>query len=474
MSIEDKLYKYLSFYKRMPDWAKKILASPFKVFPRQKLLGKYYKLFYEEAKMLEFASKEHIEEYHFLKLKSLLEHSYSTVPFYRDTWGEYGIEINKIKSLDDFYNSIPFVVRDMVQDAPDRFLSSLYKPTQRLKMNSGGSTGIPLTLYYLKGFSRAAEWAHMHLQWSRAGYKVGKPMATLRGDYIGKERIYSYDPWRNNLILSSFNLNERNADIYIELLSQYKIEFINAYPASLFNLIQLSKYEENFVPSLKVIFLGSENIFEWQLQNFKDFFKIDKIFYWYGHGELCALGGGCEISSDYHFLPSYSHVEFISNDQTIDNYVNAVIQEIVGTSFINPLMPLIRYKTQDYGIIAKDECKCNRKHRRLSKVIGREQEIAVGFKGEKITLTALIFGRHADYFNHIVKMQIINTEPGKLIVKVIPKKSFSNEHIQEIENSLSRKEGMPFQTKVNVVDKIDGTKRGKHRFLIRKFSLEER
>jgi len=470
MSIEDKLYNFLSFYKEMPDWAKKILSSPFKVFHRNKLLGKNYKLFYEEAKMLEYATKEQIEEYQFLKLKSLLQHAYNTVPFYRDTWNEHGIDINKIQSLDDFYNSIPLVTRDMVQDAPERFVSSIYKPAQGLLMNSGGSTGIPLTLYYLKGYSRAAEWAHMHLQWSRVGYKIGRPMATLRGEYIGKERIYSYDPWRNTLILSSFNLNENNANVYLDLLNQYKIEFINAYPASLFNLINLLKNKEKIIPSLKVILLGSENIFAWQLKQFKEFFKIGKIFYWYGHGELCALGGGCEISSNYHFLPSYSYVEFISESENGRDASDMC--EIIGTSFINPLMPLIRYRTQDYGIVTANLCKCGRKHKQLSQVTGREQEIAVGLNSEKITLTALIFGRHADYFNHIIKMQIINTDPGKLVVKVIPKESFSDEHIAEIEDTLSRKQGMPFQTEAHVVSEIDGTKRGKHRFLIREFPLE--
>jgi len=472
VSIEDSLYKFLSFYKEMPDWAKRLLASPFKIFPRTKLLGKKYNLFYEEARMLEFATEERIEEYQFLKLQSLLKHAFDTVPFYQETWKEREVDIAKITSFQDFHNMIPFVTREMVQNTPARFLSGAYKLSQGLPMNSGGSTGIPLTLYYLKGHSRAAEWAHMYLQWSRIGYRVDSPVATLRGDYIGKDRLYSYDPWRNILILSSFNLNKANADIYLNLLNQYKIEYINAYPASLYNLIQLSKIKEKFIPSLKGILLGSENIFEWQLQKFKGFFNIDRVFYWYGHGEQCALGGGCETSSNYHFFPSYSYVEFIDDKGEQDGDALAA-SEIIGTSFVNPLMPLIRYRTQDYGIVAENLCNCGRKHKQLSQVIGREQEIAVGLNGEKITLTALIFGRHADYFNHIIKMQIINVEPGKLIVKILPKDSFSNAHTGEIEDTLSQKQGMPFQTKAHIVDEIDGTKRGKHRFLIREFPLED-
>ena len=469
MSIEDKLYKFLSFYKEMPDWSKRLITTPFKILPRKYYLGNIYKVFYEEAKMLEYASEKRIEEYQWLKTKKLLKNAYETVPYYKETWQKHGINLNQIQSFEDFSKIIPFVTRDMVQKSPEKFLSDLYSKKDYLKMNSGGSTGIPLTLYYLKSYSRAAEWAHMHLQWNRVGFKIGKRIATLRGDYIGKNRIYSFDPWRNTLILSSFNLNKNSADDYIDLLDKYKIEFINAYPSSLFNLIQLSSFNRRPVSSLKAILLGSENIIEWQLEKFKEYFETDKLFYWYGHVELCALGGGCELSSNYHFMPSYSYVEFIPTSKIDSKNEDDKTIEIVGTSFINPLMPLIRYRTQDFGIESKQKCPCGRNHKLLKKVIGREQEIAVGLNGERITLTALIFGRHADYFNHIIKMQVINNAPGKLIVKIVPKVSFSDSHADEIVNTLSRKEGMPFETKVEIVDKIETTKRGKHRFFIRTF-----
>lgn len=470
MSIEDNLYKYLAYYKKMPDWSKKLLAGPVGIIPRNLLLGENYKKFFEEAMMLEFAPKEKIEEYQFLKIKNLLTHCYDTVPFYRDTWRQHGIKVKTIQSFSDFNNTIPQLTRETVQEHPDKFMSALYPRSKILQVNTGGSTGIPLKLYYLKNVSRAAEWAHMHVQWSRVGYKIGMRIATLRGDYIGKNRVYSYDPWRNTLILSSFLLTEKNADYYLELLERYKIKFINAYPSSLYNLIQLSSHRKKEISSLKCILLGSENIFDWQVDRFADFFNINKIYHWYGHGEQCALGGGCEVSSAYHFFPSYGYTEFIYKNGNVDKNNNTLC-EITGSSFVNPLMPLIRYKTQDYCVVANNECECGRNHKRVSRVIGREQEIAVGFKGEKITLTALIFGRHAAYFNHILKMQIINSAPGKLTVNVIPKMTFSDAHAREIEESLSLKQGMPFETSVKIVREIEMTKRGKHRILLRKFPL---
>ena len=466
-SLEDNFYKLLSTYKRVPDWGKSIIAAPFKIFPRTVYLGNQYKIYYETIKKLEFASKKEIEEYQWLKLKELLNNCYNTVPFYKEKWNEYGVNIDKIKDFNDFKENIPLLTKKEIQGNPEAFISKVFNKKDILIANTGGSTGKPLKLFYLKGSSRAAEWAHMHMLWSRIGYNPKSRLARLRGDYIGRNRIHSFDPWRNMLLLSSFNIKNETAGKYLALIKKYKIEFINAYPSSLYNLIQVSGVPHVNIPTLKAVFLGSENVLDYQVNKIKDFFNVDKVFFWYGHAELCNLGGNCEYSNDYHFFPSYGYTEFLKtnsiNDTTIENVV-----EIVGTSFINPLMPLIRYKTEDYGIENKEKCTCGRNHLLLSKVIGREQEIAIGFNNSKITLTALVFGRHHNYLNHIINMQIINTSPGELLVKVIIKNSFTNQHKNEIINSLSETEGMPFNTKVEIVETLSTTN-GKHRFLIREF-----
>lgn len=466
MSLEDKLYRLLPSYKKLPDWLKRLITLPFRLLPRRYYLGRNYLFFSKIARDLEFVSGDMIREYQFIKLKGLLEHSFNTVPYYKKKWREYGIDPGKIQSLDDFSRLIPFVTRDEVQQNPEDFVANSFRTRELLRGNSGGTSGVPLALYYLKGYSRAAEWAHMNLQWGRVGFKVGKRMARLRGDYIGKNRLYTFDPWRNYLILNSFKVNRLNADFFLDLLNKYKVEFINAYPSSLFHLTQLSKADRMAVPSLKVILLGSENMFDWQLQKIRDFFEVERIYYWYGHGELCALAGGCEVSDEYHFFPSYGFVEF-APAHSVKNQDGCV--EIVGTSLINPAMPLIRYKTQDLGLPVSEDCSCGRKHQRVRKIIGREQEMAVGFNGEKISLTSLIFGRHKGYFNHILKMQIINDKPGKLTVKVIPKESFNDSHKKEIVDTLSTVEGMPFDAAIELVDRMETTDRGKHRFFIRRF-----
>lgn len=469
-SVEDNLYFLLKSYKKLPDFIKAGIVLPFKFLPRKYYLGKKYREFYSEAKMLEFASDEFIEDYQWTRIKNLLRHAYESVPYYKKTWDDAGIDINKIKNFEDFKSEIPFVTKGDVQKNPNDFISSKFSKSSYLKSNTGGSTGKPLKLVQLKGYSRAAEWAHMHLQWGRVGFQPSDRLARIRGDFIGKNRLYSFDPWRNMLILSSFEINNNTAEKILTLLKKKKVKYINAYPSSIYNLIQSSGLSKIELPALKGIFLGSENMLEFQISRIELFFGV-RVFYWYGNGELTALGGMCEVSNNYHFFPSYGYTEFIK-DNSIGKPEDDETVEIVGTSFINPLMPLIRYRTEDYGFENKNKCVCGRNHKLLSNIIGREQEIAVGLNNERISLTALVFGRHNEYFDKVVKMQILNTSPGNLIVRIIPKNNFSPKDQREIEKTLSMQEGMPFITKIEIVRNIPTTSRGKHRFLIRDFELK--
>ena len=132
-------------------------------------------------------------------------------------------------------------------------------------------------------------------------------------------------------------------------------------------------------------------------------------------------------------------------------------------------MPLIRYKTNDMGLQSNSKCKCGRNHKILDTILGRKQEMAIGFNGEKVTLTALIFGRHTKFLHHIYKMQVINTSPGELNIKIIAKNTFNFTHEKKIIKTLSKEQGMPFNCNVERVNEIPTTKNGKHKFLIKSF-----
>jgi phenylacetate-CoA ligase len=469
MSIEDLVYKHIGRYKQLPDGVKAALTLPFRALPRSLYLGRTYRETLALALRMEHLSAADVQDYQWQEMRHLLDHCYRTVPHYGRTWRECGFAPQDIRSFDEFRAKVPFVTRDMVQANPADFVSTAYPRSRRLPMNTGGSTGKPLLLYYLKGHTRAAEWGHMHAQWRRFGHRPGSVMANLRGEFLGRNRAASYDPWRKILMLSSFALTAETADAYLDLIRRHRVEFINGYPSSLHLLTQLSQRTSVELPSLRGIILASENILDWQVADIEGFFGKKDVIWHYGHGEVAALGGTCETSRRYHFMPSYGYVEW---GPGLAEHANSV--EIVATSFINPLMPLVRYRTQDYGILDSERCPCGRNHVQLARVIGRAQELAIGDDNRAISLTALVFGRHARYFNHVRQLQIVNTAPGRLIVRVVAGAEFTAADEREIVVMLSHAQGMPFETTVERVEHVELTKGGKQRFLIREFPWPQR
>lgn len=468
MALEDLAYRYVGAYKRLPDGVKNALTLPFRVLPRSVYLGAAYRQTMRQALRLEMASADEVADYQWRELSKLLRHCEATVPHYSRAWRELGLQAGDIKSLEDFSRSVPHVTRDMVQADPLSFVSSAYPASRRLSMNTGGSTGRPLQLWYLKGHTRGAEWGHMHAYWSRFGFKPGAVTANLRGEFTGADRPWSWDPWRRLLMLSSFALSADNADGYLDQMARHGVAFLNGYPSSLHLLTQLSSRRSAGVPSLKGIILASENVLDWQVEAIAKFFGTENVFWHYGHGEVVALGAACPGERRYHFMPTYGYVEW---GPGLPDQAESV--EIVGTTFVNPMMPLVRYRTQDYGLPGEGPCPCGRSHADLRRVIGRRQELAIGDGNRAITLTALIFGRHAHYFHHIHQMQIVNTAPGRLVVRVVPNEHFTAEDEQEIVAMLSHEQGMPFTTTVEKVERVATTARGKQPFLVREFAWQE-
>ena len=146
---------------------------------------------------------------------------------------------------------------------------------------------------------------------------------------------------------------------------------------------------------------------------------------------------------------------------------------IISTAFNNFVMPLIRYKTNDLAEYSDYKCTCNRNYPSIAKILGRDHEYIFGSKGNTISLTALIFGQHFKAFANIRQMQIIQNEPGKIIVNIVREEGFSKNDICEIAEKISNTSANTISPDIQVVNHIPVTKNGKHKFLIQNISKRD-
>jgi phenylacetate-CoA ligase len=470
--MEDKIYKYLSLYNKSPHFLHYLLGSIYRKIP---LSLRYGKVFCDYQKLLSESkhwNNKKIAEYQWSKIINILQHAYQNVPYYHLLFKERNIRLEDIQSFEDF-KKIPFLTKEIIRNNLNSLTARNFNKSKFLYVNTGGSSGVPLGLYYQKGTTRSKELAFLLEIWEQAGYKFGDKIAVLRGNVVyslKKNKFWQYDPIKNRMILSSFHMIEENLSKYLNQIRKFKPKFLHVYPSSL--SILSSYIKENKIrnlPNIKAIFSSSESLFEWQAELFKNVFNC-KIIDLYGSAEAVIFAANCPFKNNYHIFPEYGYTELIDNEGH-DLAEEDSIGELVGTSFDNYVMPLIRYRTDDYAIRCGDiECSCGKNYMSFKKIIGRKQEFFIDKTGSIITFTCSddalwkIKGKISAY-------QYIQYNPGKVILHLEQKTVLNKTDLDAV-----RKDFLSFyprfDVEIKLVKNIDRTKTGKFQYLVQKIPLK--
>lgn len=460
--------------KNSPTLIYKPIKYLYDKIPIQYKYSKRFKKIYSETYTFlrdsQWWTKEQLECYQFQQFKQILRHSYSSVPYYRKTFDQYGIDVEKISNFGDA-KKIPFLTKEIIQNNINDLISIKYKKDKLSYMTTGGSTGIPMGFYIDADFELARENAFIDILYNRVNYRNGEKTFVLRGNLvetvnISNKKFIKENKNMNEIIASSYHLNERNMCYYIEELLKYKPVCIKAYPSSLYLLsLYIKENDIEGLDNIKKIILASENIYENQRELFNEVFKRAKIFSFYGHTEHACLAGECETSQYYHLQSEYGYTELIGERGEEANR-EGEIGEIVATSFNNYAMPLIRYRTSDLAINSNKICTCGRNYKLIKGIHGRIQEQIITEDGTKIALTSIIHSQHMDALGKVKEYQLIQNEKGKVEIKIVRSDKFRISDSEQIINKMESAADHKLKVNVEFVDHIDKTIRGKHKLLI--------
>src|SRR6185503_9269459 len=385
MSLEDRLYPLLSAYHALPRGVQSGLGLAYRCLPESWRWGSRYREFKRLTEDPEGWSWDELRAYQLKQLRMVLHHAANHSPFYQKSFARAGFRPEDLRAVEHLQNCPMVEKKNLIEDI-DEMVSREIKRSKRLYVTTGGSTGMPVGFYLQKGVSRPKEQAFLEAMWARAGYFEGARLAVIRGQVISekaKGKIASYDATRNWLLLSSYHLTAERLPAYLKALENFKPELLHAYPSA---ALQLAEYLETFGHTwrtpVRAVLCGSERLTIPQKRLLERVFKC-RIYRWYGHAERVVLAGEGADSELFYFYPHYGLVEFGPPDQE-------GLREVIGTSFHNLAMPLIRYRTGDYVRLAEPSDPSNLEYPwpAVVEIAGREQEFLVGTGGRRISLTA--------------------------------------------------------------------------------------
>ena len=295
---------------------------------------------------------------------------------------------------------------------------------------TSGTSGTPLQVFRsLESVLWENAIVERHFRWS--GYRPGMRRAFLRGDLVVPiERTtppyWFLNRYNNQLVVSSRHLREECVGDIIEKLVEFAPFMMEAYPSTAYELALLLE-QRNATLKIPYVYTGSEPLYPHQRQLIEARLAT-RVMDHYGMAERIAYATECEHGG-LHVNSDYSYVEIVDDDGRPTEGEGY----LVGTTFNNALMPLVRYRMSDRTRWRREACPCGRTYPLIEPVTGKYEDTLFGSRGQRISPSVVTFAFKS--LRGIKYSQVAQTGEGTWEIRVVPEESFNEaERNRLIEN----------------------------------------
>ena len=338
------------------------------------------------------------------RLIHTVQRVYYNVPFYRDRMQQSGLQPEDIQSLDDL-KKLPFTTK---QDLRDNYPYGMFAVplSEIVRIHaSSGTTGKPTVVGYTRQDIQV--WSELMARALTSGgtqkdsviqiaYGYGLFTGGL-GFHYGAERIGA----------SVIPISGGNTKRQIMLMEDFGTTVLACTPSYALHIAETMKEmgikRENL--KLKYGIFGAEPWTEAMRREIEEKLGITAIDI-YGLSEVIGPGVASECQSrsglhifEDHFLPE------IIDPKTGKTLPPGSTGELVFTTLTKEGLPVIRYRTRDITSLDYEPCACGRTHVRMSKVIGRTDDMLI-IRGVNVFPSQI----------ETILMEIGETEPHYLLV----------------------------------------------------------
>jgi phenylacetate-CoA ligase len=332
------------------------------------------------------------------KLRSLVEHAYRTVPFYRERFDAAGLRPEDIREPADL-RRLPLTRRADLQNAGDAALSNAFSRDSLVAYRSTGSTGRPLTVFADAGFRRARE-AFFLRALAAAGYRPGHKLLLVSQDRPRAARRLLR--WHYASILDA-------PDQLLSTFERVRPDILYGCTTPLRQLAERVRAHGVGIPRPRSVISVAESLDSVTRRQFQETFQAE-VFDFYGMTEAGIIGFECRAHAGYHVADDAMLVEVEAAEP--DEPARLVI-----TNLVLRAMPLIRFDTGDLAVPGPARpCKCGRTLARLERIEGRSADCIRLTDGRVLSpyhLTCAIEGVVG-----VGRYQVIQSSPERFTVRV--------------------------------------------------------
>lgn len=419
----------------------------------------------KELKRTESYSRQQLGDLQWKRLKSLVEHAYKHVPFYRKRFDEAGLTPQAFSQPSDL-ERIPPLTTEELATCFDELKASQSSPRFD-KVGTSGSTGHPRVV--LRGrLSTAYSRAAMYRGHAWFGVDVGEREARLWGRPLRAETMRNElirDRLMNRRRLSAYSLDDTQMEHFLTIIKGFEPTYLMGYPTLLyeFSLFLRRREIDGSQFGLKMVKVTSETLFDHHRETMHETFHCPVVNE-YGCTEAGIMGFECPHGG-LHVPMECVFVE-IQNREDVEGLDGG--GSVLVTDLFSYTMPIIRYDVGDIAMWGEKACDCGRHTPILDSVKGRTSDFIETPDGTRINTIFLgyMFTGLRKRGCEVRCFQAVRKSARDIVLQVVRGERFDEPEFLQAFESLSRVFGSSVDVRYSYVTDIRRSGSGKFRYFV--------
>lgn len=370
--------------------------------------------YFKELQKRDKLSLEELKQLQFEKLKALIIHSYSHIPYYTKVFKTINLHPFDIKNIEDFSKIPELTKQDLIAHQPEMIWPKL-RTEDMCYSATGGTTGEPIKVYKSIDDSEYG-FALRYRSNAWCGWDISQKSVWFVSDLSRIKGTLEQSPWRKNLgtfIRRKLILDTRDCKAYamkdwVEKIKKYKPKHAYGYCTL---ITEFARYvvENNIkISGIKSVYTTAEPLNEREL--ISQAFNAP-VYDQYGSSEVPCIAHECKnLNMHLNIDEIYTELIDIPNSNGL--------KRIVCTPLYLYSLPLLRYDLGDVVMPSDKVCSCGLPYPVIELKIGRISDNLLS-PGGALVATSSIGLCIAEVTDNVKQFQIIQENINDYVFRLV-------------------------------------------------------
>ncbi|MBT8039227.1 MAG: hypothetical protein KJN78_03200 [Gammaproteobacteria bacterium] len=355
------------------------------------------------------------------RARSMVDHAWRTVPFYRRAMQERGLEPRHFHGVSDL-GLLPVVHGRDLADRPEHFLSSAYTPDNTLELLTSGSTGHSKRIHWDKAAvfqAHAAGLRHREVlagfTGQRSGYRL--LMVNSAGSTNSDVReFHQRHSWVPTVVdPQTVYVSPREPfEQAVQAINAHRPEVVRGFGAYLGAIYRWAWSGGYPIHLPKVICFGGEHMHEADRQLIESVYGVPVITS-YQSCEAMRMAFQCKRGSGLHISADQTHIRVAGPDG--HTLPDGETGRVLMSNLVNRATVLLNYDLGDRGAMSPEFCDCGRTLPMLERLEGRDNDFVILPDGQVAHGSAVLSQLYR--VPGLLRLQFIQHSHRELEVKVV-------------------------------------------------------